>query len=129
MRTRCLLFAAGVLALAAPASAQPDTGSNEEVIVRAPPEQGPRRSPITAPILNVSLSREVQVDDLDLNTAWGQNTLRYRVRRTALALCQVLQNRFPIVDERSPPCFRTAFNDAMDQADGAIRDARLTAAR
>jgi UrcA family protein len=99
------------------------------VIVRAPPYHGPQRSEIGAPIEDVSLSREVRFDDLDLRSSWGQDTLRGRIRRTALSLCQELENRFPVTDETSPPCYRTAYEDAMNQAESAIQNARLAAAR
>ena len=123
MRTQ-LLASATLLALAAPAFAQPRP--NEEVIVRAP-YRGPSRAPNTAPIQDVSLSRDVRFDDLDLRSTWGQDTLRARVRQAAMSVCQDLQTRFPVQDDRGPPCFRTTYADAMAQADDAIRDARLAA--
>jgi UrcA family protein len=127
MRTASLLAAATALAIAAPAAAQPFAGPTEEVIVHAPPYQGQQRSEIGAPIDDVSLSREVHFDDLDLRTSWGQDTLRDRVRRTAMSLCQDLENRYPVTADGSPPCFRTAYDDAMGQAETAIRNARVAA--
>jgi UrcA family protein len=124
------MFASGafVLALAAQAVAQPVAGPTEEVIVRAPPYHGPQRSEIGAPIEDVSLSREVRFDDLDLRTDLGQGALRDRIRRTALSLCQDLANRYPVTaDDGSPPCYRTAYDDAMNQAESAIRNARVAA--
>jgi len=128
MKTSSLIFAAGAfaLALAGSAFAQPSTGP-EQVIVRAPP-YGPQRSTIGAPIVDVALSREVRFDDLDLRTVWGARALRERVRQTALSLCQQLENQY-VVMEDGPPCYRTAYDDAMDQADTAIRYARQAATR
>jgi UrcA family protein len=126
---KSMMFAAGTLALAfaASASAQPYTGPTETVIVRAP-QYGPQRSEIGAPIENVSLSREVRFDDLDLRTSWGAQALRDRVRRTALDLCQQIENRYVTMDD-GPPCYRTAYEDAMAQAEEAIRSTRVATAR
>jgi UrcA family protein len=129
MQTASTMFATGALALvlATSASAQSYASPTEEVIVRAP-QYGPQRSEIGAPIENVSLSREVRFDDLDLRTAWGARALRDRVRETAMNLCQQLENQYVTMDDNRP-CYRTAYEDAMDQAETAIRDARLSAAR
>jgi len=125
MRTAALLSGAIALALAAPVLAQVVAGPTEEVIVRAPPYYGQQRSEIGAPIEDVSLSREVRFDDLDLGTVWGQDALRDRIRRTAMSLCQDLENRYPVTADGSPPCYRTAYDDAMDQAESAIRNAHV----
>jgi UrcA family protein len=124
-----MTFAASamVLALAGTAAAQPYAGPTEQVIVRAPP-YGPQRSTIGAPIVDVAVQREVRFDDLDLRTTWGARALRERVRTTALNLCQQLENQYVTLDD-NPPCYRTAYEGAMDQAEDAIRDARLAAAR
>jgi UrcA family protein len=116
-----------MLAVATPAFTQPAASPTEEVIVRAPPYHGPQRSEIGAPIEDVSLSREVRFDDLDLRSTSGQDTLRDRIRQTALSLCQEIENRYPVTADGSPPCYRTAFDDAMDQAESAIQNARLAA--
>ncbi len=131
MNVRSLMLAASAtavaLAFASATAAQPYTGPTEEVIVRAP-QYGPQRSEIGAPVENLSLSREVRFDDLDLRTSWGASALRDRVRQTALTLCQQLENQYVTMDD-SRPCYRTAYEDAMDQAETAIQNARNVAAR
>ncbi len=95
----------------------------EEVIVTAPRYHG-QRSEIGAPIEDVSMSRDVRFDDLDLRTPYGAHVLRERVRFTAQTLCRRLDQLHPISTADSPPCLRTALDDAMAQADEAIREAR-----
>jgi UrcA family protein len=114
------------LVLVTSASAQPSAGPTEEVIVRAP-QYGPQRSDIGAPIENVSLSREVRFDDLDLRTSGGANALRDRVRQAALNLCQQLENQYVAIDDNRP-CYRTAYDDAMDQVNAAVQNAHKAAA-
>jgi len=98
----------------------------EQVEVFAPRYHA-RRSAIGAEIRDVSLSREVRFDDLDLRSARGARELRARIRYTAGTLCRKLEVRFPVTAEDSPPCFQTAVARAMDQADEAISNARRTA--
>lgn len=107
-------------------------GPNETVEVYGPPP--PReRSAIGAPIENVSVSREVRYDDLDLRTEWGAHVLRARIVRTARAACRELDRRYPSsyypATSDSPPCVEWAVDRAMDQADAAINDARHYASR
>jgi hypothetical protein len=77
--TAILATSAVALLLATTALAQSYDGPTEDVIVRAP-QHGPARSEIGAPIQDVSLSREVRFDDLDLRTVWGAQALRSRIR-------------------------------------------------
>jgi len=95
----------------------------EEVEVIAPPYHA--RSSVTgAPIVNTALSQAVRYDDLDLRTDWGARALRDRIRATARDLCGRLDRLYPISTDDSPPCYRTALENAMYQADVAIGDAR-----
>lgn len=128
------------LGIASPVSAQPyDQGPGYEranrideieVIGRRPTHQ---RSAIGAPIENLSLTREVRYDDLDLRTHWGAHELRERIVYAANEACRALDRRYPEMNypktEDSPPCVRTAIDRAMDQADAAISDARRYASR
>jgi len=127
MKTLTMLATTAVaLILATSALAQSYAGPTEDVIVRAP-HYGPQRSDIGAPIQNVSLSREVRFDDLDLRTVWGARALRSRIRETALNLCRQLDNQYVTLgDNRS--CYRTTYEDAMMHADDAIRTTRIAAA-
>ena len=129
--TRYIFLAAAAVGLtlgaAVPTKAQDyrtvSYGSTEEVIVTAPrPTQ--ERGAYGAPIRDVALSGEVRYDDLDLTTGYGQRTLERRVSRAARDLCRRLDVRYPIATSDSPPCYQTAFDGAMEQADDAIARAR-----
>lgn len=96
----------------------------EEVIIQAPRYRAPSRSTIGAPIENVAMSRAIRFDDLDLRTAWGAHALRERIRYTARTLCNRMDFAYPISTSDSPPCYRTALEDGMAQADAAIAAAR-----
>src|SRR5215469_5959528 len=61
------------------------------VTVRAHPYRQ-ERSAIGAPIETLQVSRVVPVDDLDLNTGYGQHIMRERVRRAAADACNRLDN-------------------------------------
>lgn len=128
MRTTLLALGmalAATTALADPyGPVTPPSGANEVVTVTAPRPHETRRSKIGAEIVNVSLSREVRFDDLDLRTASGARALRDRVRRTASALCRQLDDQYLVTDDDSVPCIRAAVDDAMHQADAAIAEAR-----
>jgi UrcA family protein len=100
-------------------------GPNEQVEVYAPRHH--QRSTIGAPIEDVSMSRPVRYDDLDLRTAWGARTLKNRIRTTAHLLCERLDAFYPISTDDSPPCYSTAVNQAMYQADATIHNARAYA--
>ena len=121
--------AAGALFLAAPAGAQ-EPGSayaysnGPETVIVAVPRQRPERSEIGAPIRDVSISREVRFDDLDLSTDSGARHLRNRIEYTARALCTRLDVAYPVATSDSPPCYQSAVAGAMVQADRAIADAR-----
>ena len=128
LTTTILGAAALSLALGSqPASAQDyratSYGPTEEVIVHAPPPAR-ERSAIGAPIVDVALSGDVRYDDLDLTTRWGARVLQRRVSSAARDLCRRLDVRYPVATADSPPCYRTAYEDAMAQADDAIARAR-----
>ncbi len=108
------LFGATACAISTPILAQenPFDGSSETIIVTAPREPI-ARSRIGGPIIDVSLSRDVRVDDLDLNTSDGVDRLRSRVSFTARTLCDRLDRFYPITAENSPPCYRQAVRQAM----------------
>ena len=131
LSTRNILLASAALGLtlglAVPTKAQDyrdvSYGSTEEVIVTAPrPPQ--ERGDYGAPIRDVALSSEIRFDDLDLTTGYGARALQRRVSATARDLCRRLEVRYPVATSDSPPCFQTAYENAMDQADEAIAQAR-----
>jgi UrcA family protein len=96
----------------------------EEVIIEAPRYHHPERSTIGAPIEDVAMSRTVRFDDLDLRTPWGARALRDRISYTARTLCNRMDFMYPVSTSDSPPCYRTAYEDGMAQADAAIAQAR-----
>jgi UrcA family protein len=96
----------------------------EEVIIEAPRYRAPQRSTIGAPIEDVAMSRTIRFDDLDLRTGWGARALRDRIAYTARTLCNRMDFVYPISTSDSPPCYRTAYEDGMAQADAAIAQAR-----
>jgi len=116
---------AGAMALGASAAIaqEYDYGPNEQVIITAPPYHG-RSSTTGAPIRDVAMQREVRFDDLDLRSNWGARALKQRIKYQARALCQRLDNMYPVSASDSPPCYETALRDAMGQADEAIAQAR-----
>jgi UrcA family protein len=130
--SRCLAsVAAGALSLAmivpvAHAQAY-DNGayyqSGDEVIVQAP-HHAREYSPIGAPIEDVSISRVVRYDDLDLRTHWGADELRSRVNQAASSACDEMDTMHPVATSDSPPCYSTAVRDGMEQARDAIDQAR-----
>ena len=91
---------------------------------------GPRlaRGLIGGDVVDVSLSRAVRVDDLDLRTAEGALELRARIRVAATQICSRLSRLYPIrVDTSAPNCFRRTVDGAMASADAAIHGARFAA--
>jgi UrcA family protein len=116
------LLALGAVLVATSASAQTaaPSGTHEVVTVTAPRPHERQRSTIGAPIINVSLSREVRFDDLDLRTAGGAHALRARVRDTARALCRQLDQQYLVTEDDGRSCVTAAEDDALAQADSAI---------
>lgn len=99
-------------------------GAEEVVTVTAPRPHEAKRSAIGAEIVNVSLSRDVRYDDLDLRTDRGARELRSRVRRAASVLCRQLDAEYLVTEDDATPCASAALDDAMHQADVAIGSAR-----
>jgi UrcA family protein len=101
----------------------PSYGPPEEITVYGP-RRHEERGDLGAPIEDVALQRAVRFDDLDLRTDWGARELRNRIEYTARVMCQRLDTMYPIKADDSPPCYRTAVDQAMYQADAAIGQAR-----
>jgi UrcA family protein len=102
----------------------PAYGPTEEVTVIAPPYYQERSRTTGAPIRDVAMSREIRFDDLDLTSDWGARALEQRVKYSARDMCRKLDQLYPISATDSPPCYETAVNNAMAQADEAISRAR-----
>ena len=99
-------------------------GASEEIEVIAPRHRQERSDVTGAPIRDVAISQAVRFDDLDLRTDWGARALKDRIRYTARTMCRQLDFRYPVSTDDSPPCYQTALDDAMPQADAAIAQAR-----
>lgn len=122
-------FCLALLASAAAAQDEPEGGAPREEVVVRPPPSGPQRSAIGAPIVEVSLSRTVRYDDLDLRNEPDVGRLRARVRFAAETLCRRLNAFYPIGSSDGPwtsatRCFRDAVANAMGQVDEAVRARR-----
>jgi UrcA family protein len=149
--TRLTLFAsAAVLAFAASASAQDygypndndrygdqyvrhhhhdgyaeaSYGGPDEVVTVSVPRHREHSTITGAPIEDIALSQSVRYDDLDLTSDEGVHVLHERIRRTAEQLCRRLDATAPPAVSDSPPCYREAVDEAMEQADDAIDAAR-----
>lgn len=102
-------------------------GSPEQVYVYGPP-RGQERGATGAPIEDLSISRPVRYDDLDLRSSWGAYELRRRIAITSERLCRQLNQFYPTtlypLQTDSYDCYRRALGDAMYQVDMAIARAR-----
>jgi len=124
---------AGTLMLGASANAQGyGYGSYENASYQAPnenvdvtvPRYNPQRDRYGAPYREISMSQNVYFGDLNLRTRHGERVLKSRISQSARTMCRKLDARYPITAPNSPGCYTTAMNDALQQADDAIADAR-----
>ena len=98
-------------------------GEDEAIVVTAP-RPGVHLDSPGAPSQQISLSREVAFDDLDLRAGRGVRELKARIRDTARDICSELDVAYPGAPGDSVSCYRRAVQGAMNQADDAIADAR-----
>jgi len=121
------LVAASIAAGAVAASAQGAYGSGPtETVIVAAPRLHIERTPLNGPPERVSLSIPVRYDDLNLLTRRGARELRVRVWRTAHEICDRIADAYPVYElSTDRPCVRTAYENAMVQAYGAIGNARV----
>ncbi|MBV9994138.1 MAG: UrcA family protein [Caulobacteraceae bacterium] len=110
------------LACAGPLHAQPyddygyngyDDASAVGGVVVTAPYRHQRSSTTGAPIETVSMSRVVDVSDLDLNTHWGWRVMRQRVASAARDQCDQLETLYPVAAQDNPPCVRRAVHEAL----------------
>lgn len=93
------------------------------ITVYAHPYSG-RRAPNGAPIVHMSASRVVPIDDLDLGTGYGRYVMRQRVQRAAADACHDLDmtpGYVPDVGENDADCYHRAVADAYASAP-VVRD-------
>ena len=76
------------------------------------------------PVETVALKRRVTYTDLDLTTQAGATELEKRVNDTAKSACAELDKLYPLMAPGSPPCVKTAADDAMVQVQAAIAAAK-----
>lgn len=120
-----LLIAATSAFLAGSALAQPYDGPTESVIVVAP-RLSVDTTRLNGPMERASLSMQVRYDDLNLLTRSGAHELRWRIWRTANEVCDRLADAYPVYQlSTDRPCVRTAYENAMVRAYGAIGNERV----
>jgi UrcA family protein len=89
----------------------------------------PTMTPRGGVLMQASLSADVSSEGLDLRTSRGAHRFRARILAQARELCDQLDARYPVTANESPPCFRTAVERGMEDADAAIDHARSYAER
>ena len=73
-------------------------------------------SSLPAPVLELSLSRRINVADLDLETEYGSMALEKRVKDAAKAMCQTLGQKLPLSTPNDERCAKVATHEAMVKA-------------
>ena len=96
----------------------------EVVTVEAVREIVVGKSPIGAPIKELTIRSRVSYADLDLTTAAGAATLEKRVKDTAASSCKEIKVDVPVEGWTVDRCIREATEDAMVQVNKAAADAK-----
>ena len=96
----------------------------EVVMVEAVREITVGKSPIGAPIKELTIRSRVSYADLDLTTAAGAATLGQRVKDAATTSCKEIRVDVPIDGWTIDRCIKEATSDAMLQVDKAVADAK-----
>ena len=96
----------------------------EVVMVEAVREITVGKSPIGAPIKELTIRSRVSYADLDLTTAAGAATLGQRVKEAAASSCKEIRVDVPIDGWTIDRCIKEATSDAMLQVDKAVADAK-----
>jgi len=94
------------------------------VMVEAVREITVGKSPIGAPIKELTIRSRVSYADLDLTTAAGAATLGQRVKDAATTSCKEIRVDVPIDGWTVDRCIKEATSDAMVQVDKAVADAK-----
>jgi len=109
--TRLALVMFGALAFSGVAFAQ-EPGS--EFVVSSPRQSGLSRSSLTGASSDViSISQRVSYADLNLATASGSREMEARVRDTAKALCEKLEERYPLSGNSVETCVKNAVDKGL----------------
>jgi UrcA family protein len=96
----------------------------EVVTVEAVREIVIGKSPIGAPIKELTIRSRVSYADLDLTTATGAATLEKRVKDTAASSCKEIKVDVPVDGWTVERCVRESTTDAMAQVTKAIEAAK-----
>jgi len=96
----------------------------EVVTVEAVREITVGKSPIGAPIKELTIRSRVSYADLDLTTASGAATLEKRVKETAASSCKEIKVDVPVEGWTIDRCIREATDDAMVQVNKVVADAK-----
>jgi UrcA family protein len=72
------------------------------------------------PIEQITLTRKVGYQDLDLTTQAGATALEKRVKDTAGEACKEIDRLYPLSTPGGASCVKTAVDDAMKQVHAAI---------
>jgi len=115
-----MIAAAGTTLLSAGAYGQ----AMEVVTVEAVREIIVGKSPIGAPIKELSIRSRVTFADLDLTTAAGAATLQKRVEDTAKSTCKEIKIDIPAEGSSVEKCVKDALAGAQPQIDQAIAAAK-----
>jgi UrcA family protein len=111
-----LILVGGAVVAAEPISEVTISASREAKIVVG-------KSPIGAPIEEITLTRRVGYSDLDLKSKAGADALEQRVADSAKAACEELDKHYPLMQKTSADCVKTANANAMVQVKAAIATA------
>jgi len=106
---------------ALPASAQPGPYDRDDAAgVGGVTVYGPHRyarQPTTGAWVRMdSISRVVELSDLDLSTHDGARIAKARIARAARAVCQDVQDAYPNDVDPETGCYATAVRDGLAQA-------------
>ncbi|HXW09360.1 MAG TPA: UrcA family protein [Steroidobacteraceae bacterium] len=96
----------------------------EVVTVEAVREIIVGKSPIGAPIKELSIRSRVSYADLDLTTADGAAALEKRVKETAVSTCKELKVQIPAEGSTEEKCVKEAMEGAAPQVAAAIEAAK-----
>jgi UrcA family protein len=96
----------------------------EVVTVEAVREIIVGKSPIGAPIKEMSIRSRVSFADLDLTTAAGVEALQKRVRDTATSTCKEIKVEVPAEGSTVDKCIKDAIDGAAPQITAAVEAAK-----
>jgi UrcA family protein len=96
----------------------------EVVTVEAVREIVVGKSPIGAPIKEMTIRSRVSYADLDLTTTAGLDTLTKRIKDTANSTCKEIKVDVPVDGWTVDRCIKEAVDDAMVQVNKAVADAK-----